>query len=314
MDHKAPLFDRVQHGGLHTTTRGSLTTGNVWFVDSNAVTPTANRRGLDAIGYGESPDTPFLTLNYASTQCIANNGDVIYVMPGHTEALRADGSVTLGVAGISVIGLSYGADRPTFTATVIAGDFKLAAKSVYIENLLFLSGVDATTGMLAVESDYCTIKNCEMRDLTDEATDFLVVSAGSHNLLLDGLKIIGAAGGGGNGGICIIASDDVEIKNFNIYGNWNDAGIDFRTGHSHNCNIHDGLIWTEHADDICIKDTITATIGFIGPNLILVTQDDAGGVTSAVTGATFQMMPPVLVCNLDGEKGGPSGWVASTDA
>jgi len=314
MDHKAPLFDRVQHGGVHTTTRPGPITGNVWFVDSNAVTPTANRRGLNAVGYGENPDTPFLTLDYAIQACTANNGDVIYVMPAHTEALGADSAVDIDVAGLTVIGLGYGGDRPTFTATAIAGDFKLAAKSTYIENLLFLSGVDGSSGMLAVESDYCTIKNCEMRDLTDEALDFLVVSADSHNLLIDGLKLIGAAAGGANGGICIIGSDDVEIKNCNIYGNWNDGGIDFRTAHSHNVWIHDCLIWTEHADDICIKDTITASIGTIGPRLYLVTQDDAGGVTSAVTGATFHMMPPVLVCNLDGEKGGPSGWIASTDA
>jgi len=52
-------------------------------------------------------------------------------------------------SGTGTDGAGYGRnpDSPTFTATAIAGDFKLAAASIRIENLLFLSGIDATTAV-----------------------------------------------------------------------------------------------------------------------------------------------------------------------
>ena len=312
MDHKAPLFDRTKHGGLHTTTRPAPITRKVWFVDSGAVTPTANVRGLDAIGYGENPDTPFLTLAYAVTQ--VGIGDVIYCMPGHAENLAADAAVNIVTAGVSVIGLGYGGSRPTFTATAIAGDFKMAAASGYIENLLFLSGIADTTGMLEISGADCTVKNCEMRESVGVCDDFLITTATADRLLIDGLIVRGTNGAGAVSNIALVGADDAEIKNCYLYGNASAGNVDLRTTLSARIWIHDCFMWTEHANDVNIMMTIAACTGTVGPNLVLLTQDDAGGVTSAVTGATLHMEPPVLVCNLDGEKGGASGWTASTDA
>ena len=116
-----------------------LGTGNRFYVDSGT--------GTDGAGYGRNPDSPTATVDYAVGLCTASNGDIIYVMPGHAESLGADSAVDVDVAGVTIIGLGSGALRPTFTATAIAGDFKLAAASIRIENLLFLSGIDATTAV-----------------------------------------------------------------------------------------------------------------------------------------------------------------------
>ena len=306
---RTALFSRNQPGGVFTVNDLVEHPGNIFFVDSGE---TVN--GADSAGFGRSPDSPFLTLDYAIAYCTANNGDVIYCMPGHAENLAADSAVDVDVIGVKIVGLGFGASRPTFTATAIAGDFKLAAASGYIENLLFLSGVDATTGLLEITGADCTVKNCEFRDSVDQATDMLITVNNSDRLLIDSCTFIMAAAGGANSAIALVGSDDAEIRDCEIYGNFAVGAIDLRTTASARVDIHDCQIWTANAADIAIVDTITASTGFVGPNLRIMLADNAANITTAVTGATFQMMDPVYICNLAGEKAMLSNWTASTHA
>jgi hypothetical protein len=218
------------------------------------------------------------------------------------------------VAGVTIIGLGTGASRPTFTATAIAGDFKLAAASTYIENLLFLGGIDATTGIIEVSAADCQIVDCEYRDVTGQATDVLITTAAADRLLIDGFKVIGAAAAGCNSAIALVGADDCVIRGCYLYGNFAVGAIDLRTTASPRVNIHDCKIWTENAADIAIVDTITASTGFIGPNLQIRLQDDAANITEAVTGATFHLIDPVYVVNANNEKAMLINWTASTDA
>ena len=305
---KTALFSRHQPGGVFTVVDESLTTGDIWWVDSGSAT------GADSVGAGQNPDKPCLTLDYCVGLATANNGNIIYCMPGHAENLALDSTVDIDKAGLKVIGLGHGADRPTFTATAIAGDFKLAAASTYIENLLFLAGVDATTGLVEVSGADCTLKNIEIRDSVDQATDFLITVDGADRLLIDGFKLIGAAGAGANSGIALDGSDDAVIRNFYIYGNFAVGGIDLRTTLSARVHIHTGTIWTANAADIAIEDTITSSTGFIGPDINIMLTDNAANITTAVTAATCQLMDPVYVCNLVNEKAMLIDWTASTHA
>lgn len=263
---------------------------------------------------GGNPEHPFATLDYAVGRCTANQGDTIYVCQGHAENLAADSAVDGDVEGISIIGLGTGSTRPTFTATAAAGDFKLAAAGIYVENLLFLGGFDATTGIIEVSAADCEIVNCEYRDVTGQATDILITTAAADRLHIDGFRVIGAAAAGCNSAIALVGADDCHIENCYLYGNFAVGAIDLRTTASPRVNIHDCKIWTENAADIAIVDTITASTGWIGPNLYIMLQDNAANITEAVTGATFHMMEPVYVCNLAGEKAMMIDWTASTDA
>jgi len=279
----------------------------VWFVGS------AETHAADAAGNGRNPERPFATLDYAVSHALVDDGDVIYILPMHTEDLAADSTVDVDVSNLKIIGLGWGGNRPTFTATAIAGDFKLAASCGWLENILFLSGIDATTGLLEVSSADWHIVNCEFRDSVDQATDMVMVLDGSDRLVIDGCKFVMAAAAGANSAIAIGSSDDVEIKNCYIYGNFAVGAIDFRTAASARANIHDCKIWTENAADIAIVDTITTSTGWIGPNLQIMLQDNAANITEACTGATFQYVDPIYICNLAGEKAMLTNITASTD-
>ena len=62
--------------------------GNVFWVDSGA--GSNGNKGTFA--------RPFATIDYAIGQCTANNGDLIMVMPGHTETVTAAAGIAVDVA------------------------------------------------------------------------------------------------------------------------------------------------------------------------------------------------------------------------
>ena len=84
-------------GGIGVPT----TTGNYWFVSSTL--------GNDG-NLGTSASSPFGTIGRALTSgfAAANQGDVIVVMPGHTETITADAGINLNVAGVTIVGLGTG--------------------------------------------------------------------------------------------------------------------------------------------------------------------------------------------------------------
>lgn len=99
----------------------------------------------------------FTTLAKAIANCVANRGDVIYVLPGHAETTTA---VALNVAGISIIGIGVGRVRPTFTATTDASDlFDVTAANILIQNIRLVGAASGCTGLihLAAAADFSCI-------------------------------------------------------------------------------------------------------------------------------------------------------------
>lgn len=198
-------FGVPQLGGGEIPANG----GNYFWVDSGAS------------GQGDGTyEAPYTTLDYAVGQCTANNGDVIIVKAGHAESLTADSAVDIDIAGITVIGLGTGDDRPTFTfTTAVAADFKLAADNVTIKNLLFKAGIDALTGPIEVSADDCAIINCEYQDDATnnyETTDVLVTTSTPLRLLVDGFKYVLDGGAGGTQNQSVIqlnGADNAIIRN-----------------------------------------------------------------------------------------------------
>lgn len=285
----------VQHGG------------NVYYVDSG------NTSAVDATDAGLTPAYPFATLDYAVGRCTANNGDVIHVMPGHTETLIADSAVDVDVAGVTIIGHGRGSNRPTFTfTTAVTADFKLAAANVSIENLLFVAGIDALTGPIEVSGADCLVKNCEFRDDDTnnyETTDVLTVITGGTRCKIDGFKFNHKGGSGGTQAqSCInIAADvaNVEVCNCFIATDGQNGGVEVAAAPM--VYIHHNHIHCTHADDECITVAGTTT-GFISHNNLRNATD--GQVTWITAASDCQLFENYGV-NADAEAGGLIGTVST---
>ena len=125
--------------------------GKTWFVNSTVA-------GSD----GTSPDTALANLTLAVAKCTANMGDVIVVMPAHAETITAAGGITVSKAGVSIIGLGYGRQRPTITfGTANTATFLVTAADVYISNMIFSANFLAVAVGIGISAT-----NCWLNDLT----------------------------------------------------------------------------------------------------------------------------------------------------
>jgi len=154
---RSELFSRKQPGGVYTIANISDHPGHVFFVDST------NAAASDTAGYGQNPDAPFATIDYAVSQCTASKGDVIYAMPGHAEVVTEAGGLDLDCIGITIIGLGEGTLQPTITYTTIdTADVDIDAASITIENMHFVAGVADTAAAIDVNACHFTLRNCRL--------------------------------------------------------------------------------------------------------------------------------------------------------
>lgn len=298
-----PTRSREGLGNILFNLENRYTGGDIWYVNSNQTSNTET---------GKDWDHAVTTIDAAVNLCTASAGDIILVHPSHAENLAADSAIDIDVAGVTVIGVRRGRQMPTLTATAVAGDCKLAANNVTIANLRFVGGIDATTGVIEVTGDDCAVIDCEYRDSTGQATDILITD-NAMRLLIDGFRVIGASADGGDTAIMLDECDHAEIKNCHIIGNFDLGAIQCRTTASDDIWIHDCVIKTFGSEDLGIKDLVTASTGFIGPNIHIQLADDADNLAEAVTGATFVIIGDVTVVNKAGQKSISIPWEESAE-
>lgn len=162
-----------------------FTTGNVFFVDSNASLASDNTTS-------GTTDAPFATLDYAIGQCTANNGDHIIVMPNHAETITGAGGIAADVAGITIIGMGTWNQRPRFLMDGgTAVTFAISAADVTVRNLVFASGHADVVSCFDVTAVGATLMDLEFVDnTTDENFLTIVECSSTTNNNADGLKII----------------------------------------------------------------------------------------------------------------------------
>jgi hypothetical protein len=288
--------------------------GEVFYVNSTAVKKTGVKTGADTNNSG-TYNQPFATIDYAIGRCTASRGDIIMVMPGHTETIAAASGIDLDVIGVAIIGMGAGSLRPTINFTDTASTLTIAAANCSISNLLLTGGVDAVVSPVVVSAADCVIENVELRDVTGQMTDGILTTAGATRLKILNHKHDGAAAAGTNAAIAIVGGDGIEVTIDRMDGNFAVGGIDIRTTATTDLLVHDVVAFrTRNAADIFLVDTITASTGQVGPNINIRLQDDAANITEAVTGATFHVIDPVYVVNADDQKGLLINWTASGDA
>jgi len=158
--------------------------GNVYFVGKTASGKWI--AGVDDPSYG-TLEKPFATIDYAIGKCTASQGDVIYVLPGHTETIAAAGGITCDVAGVSIIGLGQGNLRPTITWSETASSWLVTAANVLIKNIITTLSKDEVASMFAVSAAGCTLDKVNFKEYgakgaTGQAIQFLLTTADANEL------------------------------------------------------------------------------------------------------------------------------------
>lgn len=260
MTNKTPLFSRHQPGGVFTVVNETLTTGNIFFVHSGT--------GVNAVGGGRNPDAPLATLDYAIGLCTANQGDMIFVIPGHAETFTATDGFDVDVAGVRIVGLGWGASRPTFTFDHADAQVNIGANSVTIENVRFVADITAVVAGVQVEGKTdVTFRNCEWYWGGTTTWDFVIsleLEAGSHRALIEGCRFLAepAVAGAASAIKLTGASHNVVIRDCEFMGDYSVACVNGITTLSQGLMFLDNLVHNTDAGEPYLE-VLTGTTGVI---------------------------------------------------
>lgn len=157
------------------------TTGKYFFVHSG--TGGAGNSGLN-------PTQAVTTVDIAIGKCTADKGDVIVVMPGHTETVTAT-SVALDVAGVTIVGLAKGLLRPTFTYGAAAATITVSADDCSWERCVFIGNFDNVAAAFTVGAakDFNLERNL-FKDNSDALHFLSIVVTGATANAADGLSVV----------------------------------------------------------------------------------------------------------------------------
>lgn len=127
------------------------------------------------------------TLQAGLARCRSGQGDIVYVLPGHTESISTADFMTNLVAGTQIVsaGKPGASNNPTFTWTTTASTFLLDVADVALVGLtLNMGGADAVVAPITVTGAGCTICGCHIiagTSATLESTTCVTVSTGAND-------------------------------------------------------------------------------------------------------------------------------------
>lgn len=250
----------------------SVIAGNVYFVGATASSKWI--AGVDDPSYG-TMDRPFATIDYAIGKCTANQGDVIYCLPGHTETVSGATSIVCDVAGVSIIGLGNGNARPTISFSAVGSYIPISAANVTIKNVILKPSVDEVVKLFYITAAGVTLDTVDYQSvstystlqfvLTTNAADQLTIQNCYHYQL--------TAGGSAQKWIQLVGTDSTRIWNnrFNIvaaYANTASICISGSTAVI-DCDVrYNDIVWGG-ATITKIIEMVTTSTGIIAHNYCL---------------------------------------------
>jgi hypothetical protein len=184
------------------------TTGSYYFVHSGT-----GSNGND----GKSPTYALATIDYAVGLATADAGDVIIVMPGHAENISAATSLVVDKAGVQIIGLGHGNNRPVLTFTNTAGSIEMDAANTRLSNMVLLASVSAVVVGINVDADGVTLDNLEFQyDATGDDFVTMIDVDAFDRCAIENCRLIAESGAAG--AEQAIRLDDCHFVR--IVGNW----------------------------------------------------------------------------------------------
>jgi hypothetical protein len=277
-----PIFSTNYPGGLVAFIDRTIYEGDVWFVDSTAT------GGSDASGYGLHPDAPFATLVYAKTAVSA--GDTIFVMPGHTETLTGNPSLTLDVARLHIIGLGGYSTKPAFlidganTAHIL-----MSGADCILENVTLNAGHGDIAKAIDVKANGIIVRKCSFFANTVDENFLIAVNIGTGNNDSDGCiiedNIIYQLDAAATQAIKLVKDqNNVTIQRNRIQGNYAAGYIigSPDTENFLNLMVLDNIIDNDANDTVCVIKFAGTNTGVLSGNLS--GDEDADGTPFIGTG------------------------------
>ncbi len=271
--------------------------GNTFYVDSNASGDATGKNWDDAV----------TTIEAAVNLCAAD--DRILVAPQHVETITAAAGLDVDVAGLTIVGIGNGDQRPQINYTTAGGaDVDIDAAAITMQNLRFTGGVDVLTGPIDVNAADFLLVDCITQDVTGQATDWIVLDANADRCSIIRHTHRGATAAGTDAWVTAVGCDDLVIESPVVDGDFAVGCVELVGTACPRFKVYGGggrgaFFHTRNSADIVFDDVVTGSTGDVGPNLYCMVADNAAGTLAEMTvAATGQFWDPIEMVNLAGES------------
>src|SRR6185437_14603119 len=177
----------VQIAGININVH---TKGQIYYVCNSSVAAKYGAGSSDA-NSGLSPDYPLATIKQAITNCVASRGDKIILMPGHAESVSAAAGIDFNKAGIEIIGVGEGAQRPKITlGTANTATVRISAADISITNVLFVANfLNIAACVVITTGKDAKFNKVEFRDTSAILNFVKAIQTDSTDNHADGLSV-----------------------------------------------------------------------------------------------------------------------------
>lgn len=275
------FVDTAIRSGLTSADIAASVIGTVFYVDS--VNGTVSNDGLTWA-------TAVTTVDLAVAKCTADSGDLILMAPWHVETeAGVDTAVwTMGVDGVSLVGIKQGYQMPTFTFTDDGALASVTGANCVVQNCKFVSGViDLASALtLGAASDGTVIDGCEFRDGDSAVLEIVYgisITALASDITIQNCTFITFAAGSGTESaiLGIGAHDRLRVLNNVFSGDWNDSVMDLSTTASTNILVADNVAYSLDAADGHVVKCNASSTGNIVRNLMFAGENTQAAVVAA---------------------------------
>lgn len=166
------------------------------------------------------------TLNAGLARCRSGQGDIVYVLPGHTENIASADAMSSLVAGTQIVsaGRPGATNNPTFTWSATAATFLLDVADVSLVGLnLVMGGAAAVAAPITVTGAGCSMIGNHINLGTSSDLDVLIgvtVHTGANDFLFAGNRVFSSGGATATNAIsltaavsrCHIVQNDFDIE------------------------------------------------------------------------------------------------------
>lgn len=252
---------------------------NIWWVDS--VNGSDGNRGTFSAPYAS------LAFVLATASGVVGAGDIVVVKAGHTETISGAGTITQSVAGVSVVGLGTGNNRPVITWSATTSTWAMSAANCSVENIVGVPSINAVVKAFNVTAANAYI-DIEWQDASTiiEAQRCVLTSAAASNLTVK-LRYEGQTGGSG----CVAPVQLVGVAegviDINFYGKASTAVVNFITTASAGIRITGNMYNSGTTDGSKnVVDTVTGSTWWVSAFDGAAGSMFTGGSAAAPTSAT----------------------------
>ena len=169
----------------------------------------------------------YTSIDSAVNNCVANRGDKIVVLPGHTETLSSATALNLDIAGVEIVGIGRGTLVPTITLdTATSATIPVSAVNISIKNVVFSANfADIVSLFTLTTAKNFTLEDCYFKATATNMNFLSIVDTNTTNNAADGLTIKNCKWIEPDTATLYMVKGDADIDQLTIQGCYLNLGV-----------------------------------------------------------------------------------------